>query len=258
MPIAAGFHFLNSDGGSLLKPPVILIHGAGWDHLFWPPEIRRMPGYRIYSLDLPGHGKTRGPGRQFIEKYSADVTAFMDALGVSRAVIAGHGMGGAISLSLACNNPDRIAGAVMISSGPYLPIPATILEDAANISTFPQAVKKLGNISIGSQTTAALRESIFRRLGEARQSLLLNDLVASQHFNMLDSLGSVDCPVLVVCGTEDKFTPIHLSEALSGKIRGAALQTMDGASHMVPLEQPRRLARILQVFLSTIRYSPGT
>jgi pimeloyl-ACP methyl ester carboxylesterase len=182
----------------------------------------------------------------------------MDALGFYKAVFVGHGMGGAISLSLAHLYPDRVAAAVLVSSGPYLPIPSAILEDAVNKSTFPQAVKKLGNISFGPRTPVDQRELILKRLAQVRQTVLLNDLVACQHFDLSACLPTIDCPVLVVCGTGDKFTPIHLSETLSGEIPGAALQTVYEAGHTVILEQPRRLARMLQVFLSTIRYSPGT
>ena len=257
MPTAAGFHYFLHEGGSLLTPPLVLIHGAGGDHLFWPPEMRRLPDYRVITLDLPGHGKTEGPGRQSVQDYARDVAQFLDAVGLSRAVIVGHAMGGAISLALALDFPSRVAGIGLISTGPSLPIPSSVIENAANLSTLPLAIKSLQNLSIGSQTPENLIGIIFKRLTATRQTLLLNDLLACDRFDLSDCLNAIQTPVLVVCGTDDRLTPLHLSEVLSRKIPGAALQTIEGAGHMLVLEQPGRLAKLISVFLATIPYSPG-
>ena len=56
MPIASGLHYFAHNETLTSRPPVILIHGAGGSHLTWPAEVRRLPGQRIFALDLPGHG----------------------------------------------------------------------------------------------------------------------------------------------------------------------------------------------------------
>ena len=235
----------------------MLIHGASGDHLSWPPEVRRLPGCRVITLDLPGHGKTEGPGRQSIEDYARDVAKFVDVLGFSRAVFIGHAMGGAIALTLALDYPDRVAGIGLISTGSCLPIPSLVIENAANQSTLPLAIKSLLEMSLGSQTPLNLKEIIFKRLTETRQSLLMGDLLACDRFNMSGRLDAIRTPVLVVCGMEDKLTPIRFSVTLSSQIPGAALQTVEGAGHMLILEQPGRLAKLISVFLATLPYSPG-
>ena len=240
-----------------MRPALVLIHGAGGDHLFWPPEIRRLPDYRVITLDLPGHGKTEGPGFQSIEDYARSVAKFVDASGFSRAVFVGHAMGGAIALALARDYPDRVAGIGLISTGACLPIPSSVIENAANQSTFLLAIKSLQEMSSDSQTSAKLNETNFKRLTETRQPLLLGDLLACDRFNMVGCLGAIRSPALVICGTEDKLTPMRFSEFLSSQIPGAALQTVEGAGHMLILEQPGRLAKLLSVFLTTIPYSPG-
>jgi pimeloyl-ACP methyl ester carboxylesterase len=257
MPTAAGMHYFLHDRGGVNTPPLVLIHGAGEDHLSWPPEVRRLPDHRVITLDLPGHGKTQGPGRQSVQDYASDVIHFMDVVGFSRAVFVGHAMGGAISLTLALDFPNRVAGIGLISTGPTLPIPASVIENAANPSTLPLAIKSLRDISLGPQTSENLKGILLKRLTETRRTLLLDDLLASDRFNLSDCLNAIHTPALVVCGTDDKLTPLHLSEILSNRIRGAALQTIEGAGHLLVLEQPGRLAKLLRVFLSTIPYSPG-
>jgi pimeloyl-ACP methyl ester carboxylesterase len=166
-------------------------------------------------------------------------------------------MGGAITLSLALDYPDRVAGISLISTGPRLPIPSPVLENAVHPSTLPLAIKRLQEMSLGPQTPASLKRTAFERLAATRQTLLLSDLLACDHFNVTDRLDAIHTPTLVVCGTDDKLTPLRFSEALATRIPGAALQTVDGAGHMLVLEQPRRLARLISVFLATIPYLPG-
>jgi pimeloyl-ACP methyl ester carboxylesterase len=257
MPTAGGTHYFLHEGGNLLRPPLVLIHGVGGDYLSWPSEIRRLPGYRVITLDLPGHGKSGGAGRQCVQDYARDVAEFIEMVGFSRAVFVGHALGGAIALALALDYPDRVAGIGLISTGPSLPIPSAVIENAASQSTLPLAIKRLREMWISSQTPADLTEIIIKRLTETRQTLLLNDLLASNQFNLADRLEDIRTPVLAICGMEDKLTPIRFSEALTWQIPGAALQTVEGAGHMVMLEQPQRLAKLISVFLTTIPYLPG-
>jgi pimeloyl-ACP methyl ester carboxylesterase len=257
MPTAAGFHYFFHEGGSRLKPTLLLIHGAGGDHLSWPPELRRMPGYRVITPDLPGHGRTTGPGRQSVQDYARDIIELMDSIGLFRAVFVGHSMGGAISQALALEFPDRVAGIGLISTGPTLPVPSTIIENATNPSTFPLAIKGLMELLLGPQTSEYLKGIISKRLTATRQTLLLDDLLACDKFDVTDRLNAIRTPVLVVCGTDDKLTPLRFSKTLSNKIPDAALQTVDGAGHMLVLEQPGRLAKLIGVFLATIPYLPG-
>ena len=166
-------------------------------------------------------------------------------------------MGGAIALALALDYPERVAGIGLISTGASLPIPSSIIENAANQSTLMLAIKRLQEMSLGSQTSASLSEINFKRLTEIRQPLLLGDLRACDRFNMAKRLDAIRSPALVVCGTDDKLTPMRYSELLSSQISGAALQTVEGAGHLLILEQPGRLAKLISVFLATIPYSPG-
>ena len=257
MPVAANLHYFLHEGGTVTKPAIVLIHGEAGDHLSWPSGLRRLPGLRTYALDLPGHGKSEGPGLQSISDYSASVLEFLNAAGLSNPVIVGHGMGGAIAMRLASEHADRICGIVLVATGARLPIASAMLENAANPSTFLLALQALHAACICSQTDEDLQEWILKRLSATRPTLLYGDLQACDVFDMSDQLGSIRKPVLVVCGTEDRLTPLRYSENLAGSIPGAALQTIDGSGHMVMLEQPRRLAGLLNVFVAGIPYRAG-
>lgn len=94
MPFAADIYYHVYQEGEYL--PVVLIHGAGGTHLHWPPEIRRLRGFRIYALDLPGHGKSKGRGLQTITAYAQAVYEWVGAVGLHKAFFVGHSMGAEI------------------------------------------------------------------------------------------------------------------------------------------------------------------
>jgi pimeloyl-ACP methyl ester carboxylesterase len=166
-------------------------------------------------------------------------------------------MGGAVALAIALECPERVAGIGLISTGARLPVPSQILENAANLSTLPLAIQALQEKSFSSQANESLKETTLKRLSGTRQTLLLSDWLACDRFDVSGRLEAIQAPTLVVCGTDDKLTPLHFSETLASQIPGAALQTVDGAGHMLVLEQPGRLAKLFSIFLATIPYTPG-
>ena len=83
MPKAAGIHYFLHNGGSATRPPLVLIHGAGGDHLSWPAEARRLPDATVFTLDLPGHGSSEGHGRQSVEDYACSVIDFLNEVGAN-------------------------------------------------------------------------------------------------------------------------------------------------------------------------------
>jgi pimeloyl-ACP methyl ester carboxylesterase len=258
MPIVAGIHYFLHEGGGLRKPPVVLIHGAGGDHLSWPPEIRRLAGTHVFSLDLPGHGKSKGPGCQSVSAYANSVIEFMNDVNLSRAVFIGHALGGAIALALAIDHPQRVSGIGLIASGARMPIASGILENAANSATFPLAVQSLQDQMNIPLTAKNVRDQANKQYLSIRPSLFLGDLLACDQFDVIACLAEIRTPVLVICGTVDHLAPRRFSEILAEKIPGAALQTIDGAGHFLILEQPHRIAGLLSVFLKGIPYMPGS
>ena len=87
-------------------PTLVLIHGAGGNHLHWPPELRRLPGATVYALDLPGRGRSDGPGHNAVPDYAKVLIGFLDAVQADRAMLMGHSMGGAIAIRGAARIPE--------------------------------------------------------------------------------------------------------------------------------------------------------
>jgi len=235
----------------------VLIHGVGGHHLSWPPQIRRLHDQRVYAVDLPAHGRSDGIGRQRIEDYANDVLALLDELRISRAVLIGHSMGGAIALDAAIRWPKRVLGLGLIGTGARLPVDPAILRNAAQEANTPVAVRQIGERSFAAATPARLRELALERMAATRPSVLHGDLMACDAFDRMVDLRSVTSPTLIVCGVEDQMTPPKYSQYLHQQIAGSVLHIVQEAGHMVMLEQPDRVAEHLAQFLNSIAYEPG-
>jgi pimeloyl-ACP methyl ester carboxylesterase len=258
MPLASGLYFHLSQDGVVETPPVVLLHGVGGMHLFWPPQIRRLPGYRVFALDLPGHGKSNhGGGLQTVEAYAQQIVAWMETVDLHRAVFVGHSMGGAIALNLSTKFPEHVLGLGLFSSGVRLNIPHDILADASSTTTFYKSIESLVSWSFGSSVSEQLLEVTASRFREVRPSVLCGDLIASEQFDCNERLAEIRLPALVLCGEEDRIAPLRYSQLLARIIPGAILQIIPQAGHMVMLEQPDLVAKSLVAFLEKIPYHAG-
>ncbi|MGC8838661.1 MAG: alpha/beta fold hydrolase [Anaerolineae bacterium] len=233
------------------RAEVVLIHGAGGSHVHWPAALRRLPGATVYALDLPGHGRSEGEGRQSLGAYRDAVRAFLEAAALERAVLVGHSMGGAIALEVALRYPRRLAGLVLVGSGARLRVAPALLQ--ALREDYPRAVENLVQWLFAEGAPEQTRRAARRQLLEANPRVVYGDFLACDAFDVMAELPQVETPTLVVCGTEDRMTPLKYSEYLAAHIPGARLEVIPGGGHMVMLEQPEPVARAVSAFLEERR-----
>jgi pimeloyl-ACP methyl ester carboxylesterase len=257
MPAAARLHYFTSGSHSYDRAPVLLIHGAGGHHLYWPPQVRRISDQRIFAMDLPGHGRSDGIGRDRIEDYFDDVLAFMGAIGLNSAVWIGHSMGGAIALHAALYQPRRVLGLGLVGTGGRLRVDPTLMRHASREATFPALLKLIGERSFAGAADQRLKELAMQRMAEMRSTVLHGDLVACDAFDQTPRLAEILVPTIVICGADDRITPPGASELLHSRIPGSELLVIPDAGHMVMLERPEETANALGHFLNSIVYKPG-
>ena len=254
MPTAAGLYYFSHGEELHDRPPVLLLHGAGGSHLSWPPQIRRLNGQRMLALDLPGHGKSEGVGRQDITEYSQAVVEFMKALRLSTAVLVGFSMGSAIALSLALQYRKRALGLVLIGGGAKMRVAASTLEMVSSPTTFLSSVETVIENSYSSSVDPRVKELAVQQMAETRQAVLYGDFLACDEFDVIESVHKIQVPTLLISGSADRMTPPSRSEYLRDQIEGAQLHIVEGAGHMAMIEQPDEVAGLLAEFLDQIQY----
>jgi len=110
--------------GSLTgEPPVLAIHGITANHVAWGMVAPLLPG-PVVAPDLRGRGGSGTlPGPYGMSAHAADCVAVLDALGIERAVVVGHSMGGFVASVLAHRYPSRVARLVLVDGGAPLSLP---------------------------------------------------------------------------------------------------------------------------------------
>jgi len=229
------------------KRNLVLVHGAGGSHLDWPASLRRLSEANVYTLDLPGHNRSEGTGRSSVAAYRDFLLAFLDVLGLEKAVVVGHSMGGAISLDFALHYPDRLAGLILVGSGARLRVAPAILTGI--LSDFEATVDLILDYAFGPGATEQLKRLGRQRLLKTPPQVLHGDYAACDAFDVMERLGEVHCPTLVIGGTADRLTPPKYAIYLRDHIPGAELVLVDAAGHMVMLEKPEIVARAISKFI---------
>lgn len=257
MPTVSNIFYFAHGTENVSRPPLIFIHGAGGTHLHWPPQVRRLAGQRIFALDLPGHGKSGGVGSQGIADYARVVIEFMVAVHLNSAVFIGHSMGGGIALTLALDFPERTLGLGLVGSGARLRVAPQILEYTASEANFPLAIKLISDAEFSPAVDPRLKELAAERMSEERPLVFHGDFLACNEFDVMQRLGEIAVPSIILCGTDDLLTPVKYSEFLRDHIAGSSLVTFPNAGHMVMLEKPLDVAQALSAFVDEIPYRAG-
>jgi len=227
---------------------LLFIHGAGGTHRHWGDQLQGLKGVSRYAVDLPGHGRSGGPGRSSIEAYAEVMLRLLDGLDLSRVTLVGHSMGGAIGQCLALNYPSRVERLVLVGSGARLRVLPSLLEGL--LQDFPASVGMMLGWAYSEETPADLV-----RLGEEEwlendPQVVHDDFAACDAFDVMERLGEIRCPTLVLCGEEDRLTPLKYAHYLRDHIPGATLTVLPQAGHMVMLEQPEAVNRAIEGLLA--------
>ena len=252
MPYLADMYYQAYHADDLSRVPLVLIHGAGGEHLSWPSQLRRLAGYRVYAPDLPGHGKSKGHGLQRISGYTEGVLTWLHKLELPKFFLCGHSMGGAIALWIALHNPELLHGLMLMSTGAQLPVNLSLIEDLATPGSFPAAVDNICRWSFNRGTETRIVEGVQKQMLKTRPSVLEADFRACDAYDLSEQLGNVKSPTMILVGEEDKMTPLRFSEELRDGILESELEVVQGAGHMLPLEKPGEVAKHTRFFMDKV------
>lgn len=227
---------------------LLLMHGAGGSHLVWPREIQRLTGTNVYNLDLPGHGRSVGPGRSTVEGYADVVQEFIEALDLFEVTLMGHSMGGAIAQMLALRQLPQIGKMIIVNSSAKLRVAPQILD---LVSTKPElATDFVVRTSWGSNAAENMIEIGQRNMMQIDPAVLYGDFLACDCFDIRTRLNQILIPTLVISSSEDDMVPLKFGRYLAEHINDARLVTIEGAGHFSMLERPQAVADAIADFLA--------
>ncbi|MBM4313110.1 MAG: alpha/beta hydrolase [Deltaproteobacteria bacterium] len=233
------------------RKTLVFIHGSGGDHTNWLGQYTSMKDrFNIAALDLPGHGRSEGPGERSVAAYVEWVRKIMDGLGISEPVLIGHSLGAAICLSFIIRYNGSAAAAVPVGAGVRMPVNPMILE---GLKQDPASVVGMAaKFSIAKQNREKFSKLLAESLLRTDPEILHGDFSACNDLDISEAVAGIRVPTLVVCGAEDKMTPPSLSQAIADRIPGAGLALIEGAGHFVMMENSDAFNSALVDFVNSL------
>lgn len=245
-------------------PAVVLIHGFPLSRLMWKPQVEPLidAGYRVILPDLRGFGDSEGGGTTVqMDDYADDIILLLDYLGIGQAVVGGMSMGGYVLFNLLERYPDRIGGAMFLTTRAAADDEAgkqkrNDLIDAIQAGQKTIVADTFQNVLFSDTTpddAPHLVAEVRRWMESVSPPGLVGGLVAMrEREDYVDRLGMFRLPTLVVGADQDKAIPLAHYEALVEGLPDAEGTIIVGAGHMVNLEKPEAFNRAILRFLEKL------
>jgi pyruvate dehydrogenase E2 component (dihydrolipoamide acetyltransferase) len=238
----------------------ILIHGFGGDLNTWMFNHQDLAiNHSVYALDLPGHGSSsKQVGEGTLAGLAEVLGGFLDSIGVSKAHLVGHSMGGAVAAIFALKHPERCLSLTLIASaglgpeidGDYI---RGFVSAARRNDLRPQLEKLFADSRLITRqlvddtlkykrldgVEAALRTIASQFCPTGRQAVILREQISQ-----------LSMPVLVVWGAEDRILPGSQALNLPQQVR---TEVLPGQGHMVHMEAASKVNAVIRSLWASSR-----
>jgi pimeloyl-ACP methyl ester carboxylesterase len=250
-------------------PPLLLIHGLGGSWQNWLENIPHFArSHRVLALDLPGFGASPMPRwRTSIRSYGQVLLDFCAEVEAERVAVIGNSMGGFIAAELSIASRPLVSKLALVSaagvshSRMHVAPAATMARMGAALSPLAfryheEALRRPGlrhrvlrNLLY---KPAALRPELVWEIVRTglNSPALVSAVRGLANYDILDRLGEVDDPALIVWGRNDMVVPPADALAFAEALPNARLEIFDRCGHMPMLERPVRFNRLLDQFLA--------
>ena len=242
--------------------PVVLVHGYSMSSAVWEKVLPLFPSdHRLFAVDLRGFGRSDKPKSGYsCPELSDDIAAFLDAMGISKAVLIGHSFGGLLIQHFAARHPERLLALVLSNTFAATLPPKGLtpaVEQRINGYGSVDENRKVFSTAIPRYFDAAnvTREDIERFIEVGlesgnpalRETLKANyttpAIPASQH-------AAVRVPVLILVTTHDPFGTFDQAVAMSDALLNSRIQVIAQCGHSPMWEKPSEFARTVAEFLT--------
>ena len=244
------------------KVPVIFLHGFPFDKSMWKGQINYLKlAYRLISVDLRSFGKSSAGHKKLnIDLFSDDLIQLMDTLKIDKAILCGLSMGGYVALNVISRFPERFAGLILCDTNCIADTKKmrehrfkTIYQiEAEGVSDFAEEFIE----NAFRRDTFVLKREVVKKieatiLSNTAQVITEGLKVLTKRKETCSELSAIKVPTLIICGRNDKITPVQQSEFLHRHIKNSKLKIIEKAAHLSNLEQPEVFNEHLLNFLKS-------
>jgi 3-oxoadipate enol-lactonase len=230
--------------------PMVFLHGFPLGHTIWNGVTPLLVNhFRLILPDLRGHGLSDCPeGHYRMPLIADDIAGLMDYLGMDKAILVGHSMGGYASLAFALKYPERLIGIGLIATQAGADSPE---QKVGRYSTI-EAVNRDGITNLADTMSQRLTSRpdlipIIRAMILATCPVgVIGSLQGlAERLDVSGELSKIQAPAVVVAGDADKIIPLERSQEMARMLPLGSLVIIPGAGHMPMMEAPQAVAEAL-------------
>ncbi len=251
--------------------PVLLLHGWLGSWALWRDTIQALAGtgeFRTYALDFWGFGESGDKRESFaVNDFIELVPQFMDRLGIVKAPLVGHSMGGTVSLGVALDYPEHVNKVMVIGS----PIHGASLYPLLKLSGYPfigaifrgkigYPAFKLG-MRIYAQFMAKDAEGVWRMLirdtDQTTAQSFFESIGTLRKTDLRPRLHEIDVPVMGIYGEKDVIVNPNQHRTLAEGIEHAQIELRSDSGHFTMLDEPDFFIDKVREFLRSDGHTPA-
>jgi pimeloyl-ACP methyl ester carboxylesterase len=184
------------------------------------------------------------------------VNQFMGIMGMPEAPVFGHSMGGAVTLTLALNAPERVKKVAIVGS-PIVGNSLNIFLKLSGVSWIARlawgipAIKWLVMRIVLAGDSARVRKMIFRDISKANTESFFRSIGDLHRTDLRGQVHKLNVPTLGVFGAHDNIVNPNQSKLLAKAVPQARVEMMKGSRHFPMLDEPERFIQVVKEFLAT-------
>lgn len=232
--------------------PLVLMHGYPLDHSIWRDAATLLESdFDLILPDLRGFGESSTVAAPYtMTDMARDIASLLDALGVGQAALAGHSMGGYVSLAFAKAFPNRVKGLALVASQAAADPPdrkegryktaADVSAKGAQLVADAMTEKLSANTRVRGVARPLIEKQKIPGLIGALKAM-------AEREDLTSLLASFDLPLILIHGDADELIPAERARELKALIPSAWLRILPGAGHMPMMEMPEDTAAALRL-----------
>lgn len=248
--------------------PLVLIAGIGYPLWVWHRMIPRLEAkVRVIAFDNRGVGQSDKPqGPYSAQMMAEDTVGLLDALGLHKAAVLGHSMGGFIAQAIALGHPERVDKLILCSTNfggphhvPVTPEAMAVLSDVSGdpVERFRRGIEVSVAPGWAQSNPEIVQEWIDFRLREPidpvpyQAQLAVGLSLIPEEASFEDKLKNVKSPTLILFGKHDKVVPPANAQLLAARIPDSSIHILPDAGHFFPIEAPNAAADMILQFMGS-------
>jgi 3-oxoadipate enol-lactonase len=255
---ANGINFNYTVDGPEGAPWIVFSNSLATTVAMWDEQAAALKSkYRVLRYDQRGHGATDAPaGRYAYDTLVADAAALLDALSIKKAWFGGLSMGGATSLGLALQHPDKVNG-IMICDHACKSTPASAQQwEERIVVAQTKGMEALVEPTIGRWFPAEILAKnppyIDKVRGMIRNTpangfIGCSAALADHDYNSM--VETVKCPVIFIVGEKDGTAPVAMKD-MHNRLKGSTYVELKGAGHISNLDCSAEFTKAIQDFVA--------